>query len=181
MSSQSLGWFRSFCVVAALSAAVVMTVAATAERPASAPATQAVSLAGGKLQFTLKSVERRSLPGDSTMYFDEKTNQAIIVTEGPLPVDTGDASDKAFDVAVETLKEKQHAASPNFQVVGEQTTPVNGLKVYQLDATDDVNGMQLLMATMMAVNDRKIAVIEVMSDVKDPAGHAAAVKNILGK
>jgi len=184
MSKQLLlGWTRSLCVLAALSGAATMAVAATPEQPAAAASdTQSVSLAGGKLKFVLKGVEARVLNNEQggTMYFDPKSERAIIVTEGPAPT-AGTTPDAVFRVAVDTLKEKQHAASSNFHVTSENTTQVNGLKMYRLDATDDFNGMKLLMASLMTMNDQKITIIEVMSSVNDPAGHEAAVKNIVGK
>jgi dipeptidyl aminopeptidase/acylaminoacyl peptidase len=181
MSMQSLGWIRTVCVLAALSGVGAMAVAADPMKPAAtATASQTLSLAGGKLRFDLKGFDARALPV-GTMYFDETSNQAIIITEGPLPVAAGDTSDKAYRVAVDTLKQKQKAASTNYQITGEKTTLVNGVKVYQLDATDDVGGMPLLMATLMAIDKQQITVIEVMSSAKDPARHTAAVKNIIGK
>jgi len=184
MSKQLLlGWTRSLCVLAALSGAATAAVAATPEQPAAAASdTQSVSLAGGKLKFVLKGVETRVLNNEhgDTMYFDPKSERAIIVAEGPVPT-AGTTPDAAFRIAVDTLKEKQHAASPNYRITSEKTTQVNGLKMYRLDATDDFNGMKLLMASLMTMNNQKITVIDVMSSVNDPAGHAAALKNILGK
>lgn len=175
-----LGWTRSLCVLAALSGAATMAVAAAPEKTASD--TQSVTLAGGKLKFVLKGVEARTLNSENggTMYFDPKSEQAIIVTEGPAPT-AGTTQDAAFRLAVDTLKEKQQAASPNFRMTSEKTVQVNGLKMYRLDGTDDFNGLKLLMASLMTMNDQKITVIEVMSSVNDPAGHTAALKNILGK
>lgn len=183
MSMQLLGWTRSLCVLAALSGAATMAVAAPPEKPAAtASDTQSVSVAGGKLRFVLKGVEARVLNNEhgDTMYFDPQSNQAIIVSEGPAPT-AGATPDAAFRIAVDTLKEKQQAASPNYRITSEKTIQVNGLKVYRLDATDDFNGMKLLMASLMTMNDQKITIIDVMSSVNDPAGHAAALKNILGK
>ena len=178
-----LGWTRSLCMLAALSCAATMAVAAPPEKTATAaPDTQSVSLAGGKLKFVLEGVEARSLNSENggTMYFEPKSERAIIVTEGPVPI-AGTTSDTAFLLAVDTLKEKQQAASPNFRMTSEETIQVNALRMYRLDGTDDFNGLKLLMASLMTINDQKITVIEVMSSVNDPAGHAAALKNILGK
>lgn len=58
---------------------------------------------------------------------------------------------------------------------------MNGLKKYRLEGTDDFNGLKLLMASLMTMNDQKITIIEVMSSVNDPASHTVALKNILGK
>lgn len=178
-----LGWTRSLCVLAALSGAATMAVAAPAEENATAESDiQSMSLAGGKLKFMLKGVEARTLNSENggTMYFDPKSERAIIVTEGPAPT-TGTTPDAAFPLAVDTLKEKQQAASPNFRMTSEKTIQVNGLKMYRLDGTDDFNGLKLLMASLMTMNDQKITIIEVMSSENDPAGHTAALKNILGK
>lgn len=82
---------------------------------------------------------------------------------------------------MDTLKEKQQAASPNFRMTGETTIQVNGLKMYRLDGTDDFNGLKLLVASLMTMSDQNITIIEVMSSVNDPVGHTAALKNILGK
>jgi hypothetical protein len=179
MSTYSLGLIRSLCLFVALSGTASLAVAATPEQPA---ASQSVSVLDGKLPFVLKGVEKSPIPGQSasTMYFDSRTEQAVIVTEGPLPA-VRDAKADAFRVAVDTVKEKQNAASPNYRITSEQTTRVKGLPVYHIEATDDVNGMQLLMATLMAIDKQKIAIIEVMSSASDPAGHAAALNNILGK
>lgn len=182
MSTKLLRLIRSLCMLAALSGAAYLSIGATLELPAAAASrARSLSVLGGKLPFVLKGYETRPMPSDqsSTMYFNSQSNQAIIVTEGPVPVATGETSDNAFRVAVDTLKEKQNAASANYRITSEKTIAVNGLKVYRLDGTDDVNGMQLLMATLMAIDNQKIAVIEVMSSVNDAAGHTAAVNNIL--
>ncbi|WPN95879.1 hypothetical protein [Pseudomonas sp. MUP55] len=178
-----LGWPRSLCVLAVLSGAATMAGAAPPEKNATvAPDTQSVSLAGGKLTFVLKGVEARTLNSESggTMYFDPESERAIIVTEGPAST-AGTTPDAAFGRAIDTLKEKQQAASPNFRMTGENTLEVNGLKMYRLDGTDDFNGLKLLMASLMTMNDQQITIIEVMSSVNDPASHTAALKNILGQ
>ena len=130
----------------------------------------------------LNGVETRVLNSENggTMYFDPKSERAIIVTEGPAPT-AGTTPDAAFRLAVDTVKEKQQAASPNFRMTSEKIIQVNGLKMHRLDGTDDFNGLQLLMASLMTMNDQKITIIEVMSSVNDPAGHTAALKNILGE
>jgi tRNA A37 threonylcarbamoyladenosine biosynthesis protein TsaE len=158
---------------------------ATAAEPpaAAAPGSHVVSVAGGKLRFALKDMEARPVPGQdlSTMYFNGLSNQAVIVTEGQLLGASGVKPDAAFRVAVDTLKEKQRAASPNYRIVGEGTTRVKGLDVYRLDGTDDLNGMKLLMATLMVADNQRVTIIEVMSDASDAAGHRATVETILGK
>lgn len=176
-----LGWTLSLCVLAALSGSATMAVAAPPNATAASDM-QSVSLAGGKLNFVLEGVEARTLNSENggTMYFDPKSERAIIVTEGPAPT-AGTTSDAAFRIAVDTLKEKQQAASPNFRMTSEKTIQVNGLRMYRLDGTDDFNGLKLLMASLMTMSDQKITIIEVMSSENDPAGHTAALKNILGK
>jgi hypothetical protein len=185
MSTNSLRLIRSLCVLAALSGAANLAVAATPEKLAATTeaSSQSVSMLDGKLPFVLKGYEARAIPGhsNSTMYFDSRTDQAIIVTEGPLPVVPDAKANNAFRIAVDTVKEKQHAASPNYRITNERTTRVKGLQVHHLEATDEVNGMPLLMATLTAIDRQKIAIIEVMSSVDDPTGHAAAVNNILSK
>ena len=44
-----------------------------------------------------------------------------------------------------------------------------------------MDGNNVAQATLLAVANKKTTVIQVISNVKDPAGHAAAVNNILGK
>ncbi|QEI04669.1 hypothetical protein FXN63_01550 [Pigmentiphaga aceris] len=184
MSTHLLSWTRSLCLLAALSGGANMAIAASPEKPAAvATDTHSVSLADGKLKFVLRGFEAQPLNDQNgdTMYDNDKTNQTIIVTEGPLPASAGNTSATALQVAVDTLKEKQHAASDNFRITRERTTNVKGLRVYRLDATDDFKGTKLLMTSLMTLGDKNVTLIEVMSSAKDPAGHAAALKNILGK
>lgn len=180
---KSMGMLGSLCVVAALSGAASVAVAADAPAASTAVAAQKLALLGGKLSFTLQGYEKREVPGagPGTMYYNKDQKRVIIIGEEPIPMIARGVTDADFLNGLKPIKEKQQAASPDYKVVSEKTETVKGLKVHHIEATDNMDGNNVAQATLLAVGNKKTTVIQVISNVKDPAGHAAAVNNILGK
>lgn len=185
MLKRSVGLVGSLCVVAAMSGAVNMAVAATPAKPAAAAATgaQAASLLDGKLAFALQGFEVNSVPGagPGKMYVNKEAKRVIIIGEEPTPALARGASDQDLLDGMKVIKDKQKAASPTYKVTSETTESVKGLSVHHIEATDVMDGNPVLQATLLAVANKKFAVIQVISSQRDPAGHAAAVNSILGK
>jgi hypothetical protein len=185
MFKKSLGLVSSLCVVAAFSGAANMAVAAAPEKPAATAAAgkQSLALLDGKLSFTLQGFAPTSVPGGGpgTMYVNKEAKRVIIVGEEPMPALVRGASDQTFLDGMKSIKDKQKAASPEYKVTSEKTENVKGLQVHHIEATDVMDGNPVLQATLLAAGNKKFTVIQVISGAKDPAGHAAAVDNILGK
>ncbi|QEI04668.1 hypothetical protein FXN63_01545 [Pigmentiphaga aceris] len=180
---KSMNVLGSLCVVAALAGAANVAIAADAPA-ASAAAAQNLALLGGKLSFKLQGFEKREVPGGGpgTMYYNKDQKRVIMVGEDPLPlIARGGTDDDRLNGMKKTVREKQQAASPDYKIVSEKTETVKGLKVHRIEATDNMDGSNVLQATLLAVDNTKLTVIQVISNPKDPAGHAAAVNNILGK
>lgn len=179
---KSMGMLGSLCVMAALGGVANVAVAADAPAVTSATA-QKLALLDGKLAFTLQGFEKRDMPGGApgTLYFNKDQKRAIIVGEEPVPAVVRGAADDDFLRGLTSIKEKQQAASPDYKVVSEKTESVKGLKVHHIEATDVMGENKVLQATLLAAGNKKLTVIQVISNPKDPAGHAAAVNNILGK
>lgn len=179
---KSMGMLGSLCVVAALSGAANVALAADAPA-ASAAATQNLTLLDGRLAFKLQGFEKREVPGGGpgTMYYNKDQKRVMIVGEDPIPLIAQGGTDDDFLEGGKTIKDQQKASSPEYKVVSEKTENVRGLKVHHIEATSKMGENNVLQATLLAAGNKKFTVIQVISNPKDPAGHAAAVNNILGK
>jgi hypothetical protein len=123
------------------------------------------------------------MPGgrSGTLFYNKETNRVVIVGEEPLPATARDSSAQDFLDGMKVIKARQQAASADYQVMRELTERVHGLDVHRIDATDDIQGKQVLQTTLLAVGAQTFIVIQLMSSVQDKTGHATAVSNILGK
>ncbi|QEI04666.1 hypothetical protein FXN63_01535 [Pigmentiphaga aceris] len=182
---KSLNVLGTVCLVAALGGTANTAMAADAPAAASASpaaATQDFSLLDGKLPFKLQGYEKRDMPSGApgAMYYSAH-KRFVIVNEESIPPGAPEGTSYDFVEAGKRITEQLKAASPAYKVVGENTENVSGLTVHHIEATSAMGGEDVLQATLMATANKKFAVIQVISDARDPAGHAAAVNNILGK
>lgn len=164
-------------------------------KPAKGEARQQVSLLGGKLAFTLPaSYKKGEMPEidakaiaegvSGAMYTDEANRRVLIVTETPNPV-TSEASandSQVLDELSSAALSQQSNSFHDFQKQGEQRVlKKNGLGVRQLDAYATLGGGKVLTSTLVAASGKRSAVLTVISSAKDPKGHAATLKTVIGK
>lgn len=188
------------CVTLALLLGMTTLLPLTAQaesraRPAKTDARQHVSLLSGKLTFILPaSYKKGEMPEvdakaiaegvSGAMYTDETHRRVLIVTETPNPV-TSDASandSQVLDALSSAALSQQSNSFHNFQKQGEQRVlKKNGLGVRQLDAYATLGGGKVLTSTLVAASGKRSALLTVISSAKDPKGHAAAVKMVIGK
>lgn len=169
---------------AALGSTVNVASAAEAQPTAkTAAATQTISLLDGKQTFKLQGYEAQPVPGGApgTMYVNKEAKRVLIVGEDDIPLAARGGSEDDFLTGLKSIKDQQKQSSPSYKVVSEKTENVKELKVYHIEATSNMDGNDVLQATLLAVANKKFTVIQVISNPKDKAGHQATVNTILGK
>ncbi|MGC6389175.1 hypothetical protein ACMV8I_16160 [Ewingella sp. S1.OA.A_B6] len=180
---KSLNIVGSLCLVTALCGTATLATAAEKTPAASATASQTVSLLNGKQVFNLQGYEMQPVPGGGPgkMYVNKQAKRVLLIGEDDIPLIARAGSDADFLEGMKTIKDKQKQASPGYTVTSEKTENVKGLEVYHIEATDKMDGKDVLQATLLAAGENKFTVIQVISGAKDKAGHIAAVNDILGK
>lgn len=180
---KSINLTGSLCLLTALGGAATLASAAEVKAPAAAATTQTVTLLNGKQVFNLTGYEVQPVPGGGPgkMYVSKQEKRVLLIGEDDIPLVARAASDADFLEGMKTIKDKQKQASPSYTVTSEKMENVKGLEVDHIEATDKMDGKDVLQATLLAAGEKKFTVIQVISGAKDKAGHTAAVNNILGK
>ncbi len=181
---KSLNLMVSLCLMTTLGGVTSLATAAEVKAPAAtAGTTQTVTLLNGKLVFNLTGYEVQPVPGGGPgkMYVSKQEKRVLLIGEDDIPLVARAGSDADFLEGMKAIKDKQKQASPSYTVTSEKIENVKGLEVDHIEASDKMDGNDVLQATLLAAGEKKFTVIQVISGAKDKAGHAAAVNNILGK
>ncbi|MBH3284024.1 hypothetical protein I5N59_25390 [Serratia marcescens] len=181
-SRKSLNIVGAICLATAIGGTSLMASAAETTQAAAAQ-TETLALLDGKQTFKLQGYEKQPVPGGGpgTMYVNKPEKRVLIIGEEEIPTIARGASDADLLNGMKSIKDKQKQASPSYKVISEKTENINGLPVYHIEATDKMGGNDVQQATLLAVADKKLTVIQVISNHKDKAGHLKAVNNILSK
>lgn len=181
---KSLNIMGAICLTAVIGGTSVCALAAEAKTaPAAATQTETLSLLNGKQTFQLRGYEVQPVPGGGPgkMYVNKLEKRVVIIGEEAIPAIAQGASDADFLDGMKSIKDKQMQASPSYKVISEKTENAKGLPVYHIEATNKMGGNDVQQATLLAVAEKKLTVIQVISSHKDKSGHLKAVNNILGK
>jgi hypothetical protein len=166
----------------------------TKPKPAVAkPATQKVSMLGGKFVFSLpkdyvrgpmEEIDDKAKAAGVTgsLYMNKPAKRVVIITETPLPdgnkVPSND-SNTLDNIIAETLIQQQ-SSYKDFKKLGEKKMLRKGLGLRQLDVSGSVEGGQVLSTTITAASGARTAMVNVISLAKDAKAHAAVVKGVSG-
>ncbi|CAM3461089.1 polyribonucleotide nucleotidyltransferase [Pseudomonas floridensis] len=176
--------------------ATVSAQAATpAQATAPAAAVQKASVLDGKLAFTLPAGyvrgempeidEKAKAQGvTGALYSNATDKRVVIVTETPIPMDVkaSDNDSVVLDGLVTGILAQQTAGYKDFKKLGEKKiVKKNGLGVRQLDTSATMSDAQVLSTTIMAASGTRAAVLNVVSNAKNPKEHAALVKTVIGQ
>ncbi|TCV96765.1 DcrB/PsbP domain-containing protein [Biostraticola tofi] len=163
---------------------VTMANAAEVNKPAATVAeSHSLSLLNGKLPLTLQGYEVQHAVGGSPndMYLNKQEKRVVLIGEEDVPLIARAANDDDFLDGMKAIKDQEKQVSPSYTITSEKNENVNGLKVYHIEATNKMDGKDVLQTTLLSTADNKFAIIQVFSSVKDKAGHVAAVNHILDK
>lgn len=191
--------FKAIVVCMALVGTLGMVNAQAASKTqAAAPAaatTQKASLLGGKLAFTLPAGfvqgdmpeidEKAKAQGvTGSLYTNAAEKRVVIATETPLPsgVEVGDNDSVVLDGLVAGTMAQQGAGYKDFKKLGEKKiVKKNGLGIRQVDTSATMSDTKVLSTTIMAASGKRTAVLNVVSNAKDPKQHAALVNAVIGQ
>lgn len=169
---------------------------AATKTQATAPATiaQKASLLDDKLAFTLPAgfvqgempeIDDKAKAAGVTgaLYTDSTQKRVVIATQTPLPmgVEVGDNDSVVLDGLV-TGTMAQQSAGKDFKKLSEKTIlKKNGLGIRQVDTSATMSDTKVLSTTLVAASGKRAAVLNVVSNAKDPKAHAALIKQIIGQ
>lgn len=178
--------------VLAQSAQAAPSVANAAQTNADADAPRSFGLLRGKFPFTLPSsyvgreLLARSGPPDSgnswaTMYLSDEDRQIVVVSEARNPSGTqvGDNDNIFLTGSGVGYNRQQQRAHPDYKVISEKTIVIGGLGMRRIEATDIIDGSAALSTALLAASGSTLAVVQVISGVKDRAKHDALVARVL--
>lgn len=166
--------------------------ASKAKHPAK-PATQKVSMLGGKFVFTLpkdyvkgpmEEIDDKAKAAGVTgsLYMNKPAKRVVIVTETPLPngqnVPSNDSG--TLDTIIAETLVQQQSSYKDFKKLDEKKIVRKGLGLRQLDISGGVEGGNVLSTTVAAASGTRTAMVNVISLAKDPKAHAALVKGVTG-
>ncbi|MCD5996642.1 polyribonucleotide nucleotidyltransferase [Pseudomonas sp. CDFA 602] len=175
----------------------IVTVQAATKQQAAAPAAaaQKASLLGGKLTFTLPAgyvqgempeidAKAKAQGVTGALYSNSTEKRVVIVTEAPIPMDVKASDNDSIvldGLATGTLTQ-QSQGYKDFKKLGEKKiVKKNGLGIRQLDTSATMSDAKVLSTTIVAASGTRAAVLNVVSNAKNPKEHAALVKAIIGQ
>ena len=155
-------------------------------------AAQSFGLLRGKFPFTLpasyvgRELLARTGPPDSgnswaTMYLSDEDRQIVVVSEARNPSGThvGDNDNIFLTGSAVGYNRQQQRAHPDYKVVSEKTLVIAGLGVRAIEATDIIDGSPALSTALLAASGTTLAIVQVISSVKDRPKHDALVARVL--
>lgn len=160
-----------------------------------AAAQEKVSALGGKLAFTLPEgfmkgempeIDEKAIAQGVTgsLYTHQVQKRVLIVTETPVPmgVKASDNDTQVLDGLIAGTLAQQSGSYKDFQRLAEKRiVKKNGLGIRQLDTSATMSTTKVLSTTIVAASGTRATVLNVVSPAKDPAGHAALVKTVIGE
>lgn len=166
--------------------------ASKAKHPAK-PATQKVSMLGGKFVFTLPKAyvkgpmeeiddKAKAAGVTGSLYMNKPAKRVVIVTETPLPDGQNVSSNDTgtLDTIIAETLVQQQSSYKDFKKLDEKKIVRKGLGLRQLDISGGVEGGNVLSTTITAASGTRTAMVNVISLAKDPKAHAALVKGVTG-
>ncbi|WP_024695524.1 polyribonucleotide nucleotidyltransferase [Pseudomonas syringae] len=189
--------FKAIAMCVALFGAqgIVSVQAATNAPAATAAAAQKASLLGGKLAFTLPAgyvqgempeidANAKAQGVTGALYSNAADKRVVIVTETPIPmgVQASDNDSVVLEGLVTGILAQQSTGYKDFKKLGEKKiVKKNGLGIRQLDTSATMSDAQVLSTTIMAASGTRAAILNVVSNAKNPKEHAALVKAVIGQ
>ncbi|KPW58767.1 Uncharacterized protein ALO86_02379 [Pseudomonas syringae pv. berberidis] len=201
ISMRSFG-FKAIAVCVALAASQVAInvqaatkVEAAAPVTAPVPAAQKVSLLGGKLAFTVPAgyvqgempevdAKAKAQGVYGKMYTNATEKRVLIVTETTLPmsVEASDNDSAMLDGIAAGIVDHQSAGYKDFKKLSERKiVKKNGLGVRQVDSSATMSDAKVLTTSIIAASGTRAAVLNVVSNAKNPKEQAALVKTVIGE
>jgi len=175
----------------------MITAQAATKPQAAAPAAaaQKASLLGGKLTFTLPAgyvqgempeidANAKALGVTGALYTNSAEKRVVIVSEMPIPmgVQASDNDSVVLEGLATGTLGQQSTGYKDFKKLGEKTiVKKNGLGVRQIDTSATMSDTKVLSTTIVAASATRAAVLNVVSNAKNPKEHAALVKAIIGQ
>ncbi|KPX30679.1 hypothetical protein [Pseudomonas ficuserectae] len=193
--------FKAIVVCVALAACQSMVSVQAATKPqaaapaAAAAAVQKASLLGGKLAFTIPAgyvqgempeidAKAKAQGVTGALYTNAAEKRVLIVTETPMPmgVQASDNDGVVLDGLVTGILAQQSTGYKDFKKLGDKKiVKKNGLGVRQLDTSATMSDAQVLSTSIIAASGARAAVLNVVSNAKNPKEHAALVKAVIGE
>jgi hypothetical protein len=167
--------------------------AASKSKAPAKPATQKVSMLGGKFVFTLpkdyvkgpmEEIDAKAKAAGVTgaLYMNKPAKRVVIITEAPLPdgKKVGPNDKKTLDSIIADTQKQQQESYKEFKKLGQKKIVRKGLGMRQLDIAGSVDGGRVLSTTVTAANGTRTAMVNVISLEKDDKAHAEVVKGVTG-
>ncbi|KPY41327.1 Uncharacterized protein ALO48_01064 [Pseudomonas syringae pv. rhaphiolepidis] len=191
--------FKAIVVCVALAACQSMVSVQAATKPQTAAPAAAVvqkaSLLGGKLAFTIPAgyvqgempeidAKAKAQGVTGALYTNAAEKRVLIVTETPMPmgVQASDNDGVVLDGLVTGIVAQQSTGYKDFKKLGDKKiVKKNGLGVRQLDTSATMSDAQVLSTSIIAASGARAAVLNVVSNAKNPKEHAALVKAVIGE
>ncbi|MCF5707326.1 polyribonucleotide nucleotidyltransferase [Pseudomonas syringae] len=159
--------------------------AATAQKASLLDDKLAFTLPAGFVQGEMPEIDDKAKAAGVTgaLYTDSTQKRVVIATQTPLPmgVEVGDNDSVVLDGLV-TGTMAQQSAGKDFKKLSEKTIlKKNGLGIRQVDTSATMSDTKVLSTTLVAASGKRAAVLNVVSNAKDPKAHAALIKQIIGQ
>mgnify|MGYP004704163385 FL=1 len=139
---------------------------------------QTVTLAGGKLSFTLPSgmtdqTGKLGTTGNNIhVYANNNGQQAIIVI-------TGDNTSEALDVLSQRLEQQQRNRDPQLQVVSDKEITLSGHPAQQLDSVISAKNQTNWSTVVMTKVDGKLITLQISLPADNQAQSQTTAENIV--
>jgi hypothetical protein len=175
----------ALCLAAGLAVGGAHAQSTAGSPPGMTAPTGPISLLGGKMAFTVPSgFVGGDLPTGATgvtghMFMNQEAQRAVVTTEAPTPTEASDNDSVFLAGAVQGFVTQQKLQMPDYKQTGEKSFTIKTLGVREIDSTGSMGANAVRNTTFVAASGKRLAVVQVISNLKDESGHDAAVKQVL--